>query len=113
VCFAEDEQEARRTAFEVWPNAALKGPLAQELALPRHFEEASQMVTEDDVAESVVCGPDPEKHLEGIQQFVDAGFDHVYLHQVGLDQEGFLAFYEREILPQAQELAPPRQAVRA
>jgi hypothetical protein len=57
------------------------------------------MVTEDDVAESVVCGPDPERYAEAIDAFVDAGYDHVYVHQVGPDQDGFLRFAERELLP--------------
>ena len=99
VCWAEDEAEARRTAHERWPNAALKGTLGQELPLPSHFEAAAAMVTEDDVAEAVVCGPDPERHAEAIDAYVEAGYDHVYVHQVGPDQEGFLRFYERELLP--------------
>jgi G6PDH family F420-dependent oxidoreductase len=99
VCFAESEQEARRTALEVWPNAGLKGPLAQELALPSHFEAAAQMVTEDDIAEQVVCGPDPDRHAAAIEKYAEAGYDHVYVHQVGADQEGFLRFYGSEILP--------------
>jgi coenzyme F420-dependent glucose-6-phosphate dehydrogenase len=98
VCWAEDEAEARATAFRVWPNAGFKGTLTQELPLPSHFEQAAQMVTEHDVAEMVVCGPDPDRHREAVQEYVDAGFDHVYVHQVGADQEGFLRFYEREIL---------------
>ena len=60
VCWAKSEEDARRTAFECWPNAALKGPLSQELPLPSHFEESAAMVSEDDVAELVVCGPDPD-----------------------------------------------------
>jgi coenzyme F420-dependent glucose-6-phosphate dehydrogenase len=99
VCWAESEEDARRTAFEWWPNAALKGPLGQELALPVHFEQAAEMVTEDDVAEMVVCGPDADRHLEAIAKFDEAGFDHVYVHQVGPDQNGFIDFYAREILP--------------
>jgi hypothetical protein len=63
------------------------------------------MVTEEDVADVVVCGPDPGAHLEAIESFADAGFDHVYVHQVGPDQAGFLDFYEREILADARELA--------
>ena len=111
VCWAEDEDDALRTATDLWPNAGLKGPLAQELALPRHFEEASAMVSEDDIAEMIVCGPDPEKHVAGIQEFADAGFDHVYVHQVGPDQDGFLEFYECEILGEAASLeaAAPEQ----
>ncbi len=99
VSWAESEEEARRTAYEIWPNAALKSPLSQELALPAHFEAAAGMVTEDDVAEMVVCGPDPERHAAAIDEFADAGYDHVYVHQVGPDQEGFIRFAERELLP--------------
>jgi coenzyme F420-dependent glucose-6-phosphate dehydrogenase len=70
-----------------------------ELPLPAHFEEAAEVLDADDVAESVVCGSDPERHRAAIQEYVDAGYDHVYVHQVGPEQEGFFAFYEREILP--------------
>jgi coenzyme F420-dependent glucose-6-phosphate dehydrogenase len=37
--------------------------------------------------------------LEQIDGYEQAGYDHVYLHQVGRDQEGFFRFAEREILP--------------
>jgi coenzyme F420-dependent glucose-6-phosphate dehydrogenase len=99
VCWAKDEPTARKTAHEWWPTTALAGELNQELALPAHFEQAVQSVREQDVAEKVVCGPDPERHAEGIEKFLDAGYDHVYLHQVGPEQDGFLDFYSREILP--------------
>ncbi|MDX6625512.1 MAG: hypothetical protein QOE56_501 [Solirubrobacterales bacterium] len=57
------------------------------------------MLDADDVAESIVCGPDPERHIAAIREYVDAGYDHVYVHQVGEDQEGFFDFYERQVLP--------------
>jgi hypothetical protein len=78
---------------------AAKGPLSTELAIPEQFQQAAEMVKEEDVAKEVVCGADPVRHIEKIQEYVDAGYDHVYVHQVGPDQEGMLRFYEREILP--------------
>jgi G6PDH family F420-dependent oxidoreductase len=99
VCWADTEEEAEDTAYRVWPNAAIKGQLAQELPLPEHFAQAAQMLTPGDLAETLPLGPDPERHLAGIRQYIDAGFDHVYVHQIGPDQEGFFRFYEREILP--------------
>jgi G6PDH family F420-dependent oxidoreductase len=99
VCWARTEEEARRTAHEIWPNTSIPGELGQELPLPRHFEQAAKQVTEDDVASTTPCGPDPEKHLDAIREYADAGFDKVYVHQIGPDQEGFFRFYEREILP--------------
>jgi hypothetical protein len=62
------------------------------------------------VAKDVVCGPDPQRHVEMIQKYVDAGFDHVYVHQVGPDQEGFMRFYQREILPKFHGQARPSRA---
>jgi coenzyme F420-dependent glucose-6-phosphate dehydrogenase len=99
VCYAESEGDAKRRAHEWWPNAAITGDLTQELPLPRHFEDAAEMVNEDDVAEKIVCGPDPERYFEQIEQYTEAGFDHVYLHQVGPDQDGFFRFAKDEILP--------------
>jgi G6PDH family F420-dependent oxidoreductase len=99
VCWARTEAEARRTALEWWPNTALEGQLNVELPLPEHFEQATALVREEHVAENVVCGPDPERHLAQIRKFADAGYDHVYVHQIGPDQEGFFQFYAREIMP--------------
>jgi G6PDH family F420-dependent oxidoreductase len=99
VCWAEDAAQAWKTAHRIWPNEVLPGELAQVLPTPRHFEQATELVTEDMVAEAVPCGPDPELHASKIQEAFDAGFDDVHVQQIGPDQEGFLRFYEREILP--------------
>ncbi|MPZ91464.1 MAG: TIGR03557 family F420-dependent LLM class oxidoreductase [Actinobacteria bacterium] len=98
VCWAESEAEARRVAHEWWPNVGIKGQLSQELPLPAHFDQAAEMVTEEDVAESVSCGPDPEVHIDGLKKFADAGFDHLAVHQIGPNQGGFFDFYEKEVL---------------
>ena len=100
VCWAKDEKTARRTAHQIWPTVAMASSLSWELALPKHFQEVAELVTEDAVAEQITCGPDPGKHLAAIGEFADAGYDHVCVHQVGPDQEGFIRFYEREIIPE-------------
>ncbi|MDP8958740.1 MAG: TIGR03557 family F420-dependent LLM class oxidoreductase [Actinomycetota bacterium] len=100
VCWAETEEEGRRIAHSWWPNAGLKGPLSSELPVPAHFQQASAMVTEADVAQVIVCGPDPKRHIEQIARYAEAGYDHVYVHQVGPQQEGFFDFYQREVLPE-------------
>ena len=99
VCWAKSEKEALDTAYEWWPNVDVPGELGQELPVPAHFEQAAENVTRERIAEKVSCGPDPEKHLDGVRKFVDAGFDHVCVHQIGPDQKGFFDFYEQEVLP--------------
>ncbi|HEY7736714.1 MAG TPA: TIGR03557 family F420-dependent LLM class oxidoreductase [Candidatus Limnocylindrales bacterium] len=99
ICWAETEREARRTALEWWPNAAIHGAASQELPNPGHFEELTSAVTEDQVAEAVSCGPEAGAHLAKIRAYRDAGYDRIYIHQVGPDQTGFMRFAERELLP--------------
>lgn len=100
VCWAQNEAEALRTAYQWWPNSGLPGALHSDLPTPDHFEQACKLVTEDQVAESIVCGPDKNRHKSEIQKMIEAGFEHVYIHQVGPDQEGFFKFYQEEILPE-------------
>jgi coenzyme F420-dependent glucose-6-phosphate dehydrogenase len=99
VCWAKDEAEARRTALETTPTVALQGELGNLLPTPKHYEQAVQMITEDAIAEVIVCGPDPQKHIEGLQKCIDARYDHVHVDQVGPDQDGFFRFYQNEVLP--------------
>lgn len=99
VCYAETEREGRKTMHEQWPNGGLPGVLGQELPTPGVFEQAAELVTEDDVAGGLPCGPDANDFIESIQEYVDAGYDHVYLHQIGDDQDAFLEFYAEEVMP--------------
>ena len=98
VSWAENKDEAIKTALEIWPNAGVPGELSQELPLPAHFQQASKNVTAEQIQEAVVCGPDAGPIRDKIKEFEKAGFTHVYLHQVGPDQEGFLRFAEQELL---------------
>ncbi len=100
VCYGGDEAECVRTAYRTWPNEALPGELAQVLPTPTHFEQATQLVTEEMISESMPCGPDPEPHREMIRSFSEAGYDEVYVQQIGPNQRAFFDFYQREILPE-------------
>ncbi len=116
TCWAKTEKEGVRTAKEIWPNTGVPGELMVELPVPAHFEQASENVTDETIRESILCGPDPKPHLEQIQAFVDAGYSHVYVHQVGPDQEGFMRFYREKVLPEfgaPTSKARPKSGARA
>jgi G6PDH family F420-dependent oxidoreductase len=102
VCWGTDERAARRTAHKIWPTSAIRGEATQELPNPAHFEQLAEMVSENQIAEAIACGPDPDVHLEKLRSYIDAGYDHVYIHQIGPDQEGFIRFAERELIPQLE-----------
>ena len=99
VCWAENEAEARKTAHRLWANDVLPRELGQELPALARYERAASLVTEEMVGEAFPCGPDPERHLEAIREYIDAGYDEVYVLQIGPEQERFFWFYEKEVLP--------------
>ena len=95
VCWAKSEEEATKTLHTIWPNAGVPGELSQELALPRHFEQASSIVTPEMLVEHTPVGPDPERYLASVREYLDAGVENVYVHQVGPDRGGVPALLHR------------------
>jgi coenzyme F420-dependent glucose-6-phosphate dehydrogenase len=99
MCWATSEEEGAKIACEIWPNAALGGDLGYELPLPAHFEQATEEVTPEQIAEAIPCGPDPDRYLEDIRSYEQAGYTHIYFHQIGRDQDGFFRFWTDELAP--------------
>ncbi|HEY2772269.1 MAG TPA: TIGR03557 family F420-dependent LLM class oxidoreductase [Solirubrobacteraceae bacterium] len=102
VCWGEDEKRALQTVYELWPNEGLPGELAQILPTPEHFEQASQLVTEEMLAEDTPCGPDVDRHVEAIKAYEEAGFDELYVNQIGPEQDAFFEAYRERVLPQVR-----------
>ncbi|MEW9534631.1 TIGR03557 family F420-dependent LLM class oxidoreductase [Microbispora sp. NPDC049125] len=103
VCWSQDEARARETVHRLWPTQGIPGEAAQLLPLPRHFAQLAELVTEEAATESVPCGPSTEAHVAAVRQFVDAGYDEVYVSQIGPEQDGFFSFYSKEVLPRLRE----------
>jgi len=107
VCWDRDERQARKIAHEIWPTAGIPGEAGQELPNPAHFEQLAKIVTEEMIAERIVCGPDVDRHVQAIQNYLDAGFDQVYVHQIGPNQEAFIEAYARDVLPRVRPVQSP------
>ena len=99
VCHASTEQAGLDTAHRLWPNSMLPGELSQVLPTPRHFEQASQLVSKEMMAGGLPCGPDPEPYIQLVREYLDAGFTELYVNQIGPEQARFFTFWEREVRP--------------
>lgn len=99
VAWAETEDEGVDQAHRLWANAGLPGELAQVLPSVRHFEQASTLVTREATAESVVAGSDLAKHLKQLHDYRDAGFDEVYVANMGPHFREMIEAYGRDVLP--------------
>jgi len=97
-CYAPTEEEAVRTAHRLWATAGVPGELAQVLPSPKHFEQAAQLVTPEQTRKSVVCGPDPAGHAAQLKAYADAGFDEVYVANMGPHYTDLIELYRREFL---------------
>ncbi|HEY3529319.1 MAG TPA: TIGR03557 family F420-dependent LLM class oxidoreductase [Nocardioides sp.] len=102
VAFAPTAEEGWGHAHRLWSNAGLPGELAQVLPTPEHFEQASQLVTLEATRESVVAGPDPATHLEQVAKYRDAGYDELYVANMGPHYREMISFYGEHILPEVQ-----------
>jgi G6PDH family F420-dependent oxidoreductase len=99
VCYGTDRQAAVELAHELWPTSGVPGELAQELPSPAHFEQVAELVTPEQIGDKTPCGNDPDEFVESIRAYDDAGFDLVFLQQIGPDQAGFLRFFNDEVRP--------------
>ncbi len=104
LAWAPDERAGARAALETnrWGLTGWK--VMSELPNPANFEAATTMVREEDVAGKFACGPDPERHLEVIAPFVDAGFDRIVLMNAGPDPDGFLDFFRDDLGDRVRKL---------
>jgi G6PDH family F420-dependent oxidoreductase len=110
VTWSEDDDAAIDAAYRTWPNAGLPGELSQVLPSPKHFEQASTLVTRDMIKDSIAYGNDVERHVEAFRPFAEAGFDRIYLAQMGgrdaaTHYNGFFDFYQSQVLPRLREVA--------
>lgn len=104
VCWSTDREAAIDTAHELWRTSGIPGELSQILPSPVHFGQASELVTRDMTAGSAAFGNDVEEHLQAFAPYIEAGFDEIYVSQMGANRpatsaEGFFDFYRAEVLP--------------
>jgi alkanesulfonate monooxygenase SsuD/methylene tetrahydromethanopterin reductase-like flavin-dependent oxidoreductase (luciferase family) len=76
----------------------MKFPKA-DIRSPHDFAQMAKLVREEDFEGRMVISSDPDVHRAAIQQFVDLGFDRVYLHNVGRNQERWIEVFGEQVIP--------------
>jgi len=99
VCWDTDPGRAAETAHRLWASELLPGELGQVLPTPTHFEQAAELVPVEQAARQFTCGDDPEQHVAAIQEYVEAGFDEVYVSNIGPRYREFFEGYRERVLP--------------
>jgi probable non-F420 flavinoid oxidoreductase len=96
----EDEAKALGIAHEQWRTNVLGAELAWDLETPAQFGAAAEFVEPDDVQEAVLVSSDPKRHATWLAEYLDLGFDGLYLHHVGQEQTKFIEVFADAVLPE-------------
>ncbi len=99
VAWADTREEGVDHAHRLWANQGLPGELAQVLPTVKHFEQAMTIVSRDSTSESIVAGPDIEEHLDQLREYADAGYDEIYVANMGPHYLAMIEAYGRDVLP--------------
>ena len=106
VSYDPDADKAMETAFDQWRTNTFPPPLCWDLETPHAFDQASVNVTREAVAKVVRISDDLGQHAAWLAEYVDLGFDQLYLHHVGKEQTAFLDAFGEHVLPQLDPTAP-------
>jgi G6PDH family F420-dependent oxidoreductase len=98
LSWAPTHAEAVAHAMTEWPNGGMKFPKG-DIRSPYDFEQMAKLVRPEDFDGRMLVSDDPDAHRAEIQRFIDAGFTHVYLHNVGRNQREWIDVFSREVLP--------------
>jgi coenzyme F420-dependent glucose-6-phosphate dehydrogenase len=99
LAYAPTESEAREAAFAQWGQNTLDNSVMTALAHPSQISAAASHVTPDQLDDAIRISADLGQHVEWIAAELERGFDGVFLHEVGPDQERFVEAFGREVLP--------------
>ena len=105
AAWAATEEEGVEHAHRLWATSGLPGELAQILPTPKHFEQAAELVTPEMTRSSLVCGPDIDRHTAALVEYVDAGFEEVYVANIGPHYREMISRFGSEVLPAVRERA--------
>ena len=105
VSWAPTEEEAVAIAYEQWRSNVFSPPVCWDLELPEHFDEAARFVRPDDVRRAVLVSADPSWHRDRLAELVGLGFDGVWIHHVGQQQQPFLDVFGEHVVPDLRRCA--------
>jgi probable non-F420 flavinoid oxidoreductase len=100
LAYAPTENEARDAAFAQWRQNTLPNSVMTDLAHPAQIAAAAAHVTPDDLDSAVRISSDLGRHVDWLRADFARGFDGLFLHEVGPEQERFVEVFGREVLPQ-------------
>ncbi len=99
LSWAGSEDEAERIAHDQWKSNVFAAPVDSDQAQPEAFDIMSEHVAPAAVREHVRVSADLGRHRAWLEEYAALGFDDIYLHFVGQEQERFIDTFGEHVLP--------------
>lgn len=109
LSWAPTEGEALSTAHDQWRSNVLGPPVAWDTETVEAFDLIGETVPPDGVRDAVLVSADLGRHAQWLQDYVEMGWDELYLHFVGKDQTPFIDAFGEHVLPQLSPSRPVPQ----
>jgi G6PDH family F420-dependent oxidoreductase len=103
VSWAPTEDEALAIAHDQWRTNVFAPPLCWDLHTVEQFDIAAEHVSPEAVRNTVLVSADPGRHVEVLRELAALGFDEIYLHHVGREQERFIDAFGEHVLPELRD----------
>ena len=102
LSWAPDEPAAEAIAYEQWRSNVFSPPVCWDLDSVELFDAVSEEVPMEKVRDTVNISADLSRHAALLAEYIDLGFEQVYLHHVGQEQDAFIDAFGAKVLPQLQ-----------
>ena len=102
ISYAATEEKALDGAFEQWKNNIFPSKVTSELITPEQFDDVGEKVKKEDIREHVIMGSEASVFIEKIKKFAELGFGRIIIHNVNEQQEEYVDFFGKEVLPAFQ-----------
>jgi coenzyme F420-dependent glucose-6-phosphate dehydrogenase len=100
IAYAPTDDEARKNAHDQWRTNVFPSMVLSDIRSPKQFDALGEKVRREDMDQSVRISSDLKRHIAWLQADLEIGFDHLYLHEAGPDQERFVETFGSKVLPQ-------------
>jgi probable non-F420 flavinoid oxidoreductase len=102
LSWAPDEDSALEIAYDQWRTNVFAPPLCWDLHTVEQFDIAAEHVSPEAVRDTVLVSADPGRHVEVLRELAALGFDEIYVHHVGREQERFIDVFGERVLPELE-----------
>jgi coenzyme F420-dependent glucose-6-phosphate dehydrogenase len=103
VAYTDDTSGAVECFQKYWAGSFVPALFDEKIYTPKRSAENGKVVGADTINRMCCISSNPDDHVRYAQQFIDAGFTHLFFHSAGPDQRAFIDGYGRDVLPRIRQ----------